>query len=342
MRKEDGYWPNRFGGRYARPMAADSVSRLGITCGDPASIGPEVVARLLADLPPSSVRPVVYADKRILDMGSRVAGVSLPLEAFDFVNVTLPGEIPDPGEVVSSAGAHAFAVLEAVGGDLTAGLLAGVVTGPVHKGAIRLSRPDFIGHTEFFAALGNVARYGMLLVVEPFRALHVTTHIALRDVAKAITSARILETLDLGRDALEMLGESERVIGVCGLNPHAGEGGAFGDEEERLIAPAIAKARQRGIRAEGPVSPDAAFLRAARGDFGLIVCMYHDQGHIALKLVGMDRGVNVTIGLPFVRTSVDHGTAFDIAGKGIADAGSLKAAWLLACRLVENGVSPQS
>lgn len=307
--------------------------RVALTYGDPAGIGPEILARLLSGNPGGG-RPVVYGDRRILASGADVAGVFVPHDAFDLVEVPWEGGLPRPGVVDARCGAHVLAVLDTVGGDLRAGRVPAVVTGPLHKAAVRLVRPDFIGHTEFFAGIAETGRYGMLLVVEPLRALHVTTHIALRDVPAALTVERVGQTLDLAAEALELFGEGERRIGVCGLNPHAGEGGAFGDEENRVIGPAIEAARRRGIRAEGPLSPDAAFLMAARGAFGVVVCMYHDQGHVALKLLGMDRGINVTVGLPFIRTSVDHGTAFDIAGTGKADPGSLQEAWDLACRLL--------
>ncbi len=323
-------------------MSEATTPRIALTYGDPAGIGPEILARLLvATLPasggePGRAVPVVYGDRRILGAGADVAGVAVPGDACGFVEVPWEGDLPAVGQVDSRCGAHVLAVLEAVGRDLRAGTLPAVVTGPLHKSAVRLVRPDFIGHTEFFAGVAGTKRFGMLLVVEPLRALHVTTHIALRDVPAALTPERILETLELAQEALEILGEPDRAIGVCGLNPHAGEGGAFGDEEARLIAPAIEAARALGIRAKGPLPPDAAFPRAARGDYGVVVCMYHDQGHVALKLMGMERGINVTVGLPFIRTSVDHGTAFDIAGQGKADAGSFRAAWDLACRLLSS------
>jgi len=303
-----------------------------LTYGDPAGIGPEIVARLLAD-PPPGTRPIVYGDRGILAAGAAIARVAVPHDACAFREVPWHGDPPPPGIASDRCGEHAVAVLEAVARDLRSGRMGGVVTGPVNKAVVRRVRPDFLGHTEFFAAVGGVTRFGMLLVVEPLRAIHVTTHIALRDVPARLTPARIVETISLAAEALDLLDEPTRAIGVCGLNPHAGEGGAFGDEERTLIAPAIAEASARGFAVEGPLPPDAAFPRAARGDFGAIVCMYHDQGHIALKLLGMNRGVNVTVGLPFIRTSVDHGTAFDIAGRGCADAGSLRAAWILACTL---------
>lgn len=314
-------------------MTAKTPQRAALTYGDPAGIGPEILARLLSGCP-GGARPVVYGDRRILASGADVAGVFVPHDAWDLVEVPWTGDLPAPGQVDARCGEHVLAVLEAIGRDLGERRIPAVVTGPLHKTAVRRVRPDFIGHTEFFAGVAGTRRFGMLLVVDPLRALHVTSHVAFREVPAALTRDRIALTLDLAREALEMLGEGDRAIGVCGLNPHAGEDGAFGDEEIRIIGPAIADARRRGIRAEGPLSPDAAFPQAARGAYGVVVCMYHDQGHVPLKLLGMDRGINVTVGLPFIRTSVDHGTAFDIAGKGKADPGSLRAAWDLACKLL--------
>lgn len=305
---------------------------IALTYGDPAGIGPEILARLLSD-ETRARRAIVCGDRRILAAGADVAGVSVPYDACRFAEVPWSGELPPWGRADARCGAHVMAVLERLRADLRSGAIATVVTGPVHKAVVRQVQPEFIGHTEFFAETTGVSRFGMLLVVDPLRALHVTSHIALRDVPAKLTVPRILETIELAAEALIMLGEGGRAIGVCGLNPHAGEDGAFGDEEARLIRPAIKAAVASGIPAIGPLPPDAAFPQAARGDYGVVVCMYHDQGHVPLKLLGMTRGVNVTVGLPFVRTSVDHGTAFDIAGQGRADAGSFVAAWNLAMSL---------
>jgi 4-hydroxythreonine-4-phosphate dehydrogenase len=175
----------------------------------------------------------------------------------------------------------------------------------------------------------------MLLVSEKLRVVHVSTHIALRQACN-LDTARILRTIELGAEVMPWIGFPNPRVAVCGLNPHAGEHGLFGDEDERFIVPAIAAARARGINAEGPHAGDTVFLKAVKGHFDLIVAMYHDQGHIPMKLLDFDRGVNVSIGLPIVRTSVDHGTAFDIAGKNVAEAASMKAALELAARMAGN------
>ncbi|MBI6546168.1 MAG: 4-hydroxythreonine-4-phosphate dehydrogenase PdxA [Cyanobacteria bacterium NC_groundwater_1444_Ag_S-0.65um_54_12] len=308
--------------------------RIAITLGDPAGIGPEIVVALLACLPVNSARPVIYGDKRILDRGAKLRQLLPRQDNCDFVEVPWPGELPPYGIANADCGHHVLAVLAAVASDLQAKRLAGVVTGPINKCAVQRVDQSFIGQTEFFAKVANSQSFGMLLVAEPFRAIHVTTHLALRAVPLAISVPRIVSTIQLAQAALSLFDEPDRVIGVCGLNPHAGEGGAFGDEESTIITPAIEQVRLLGLRVAGPLSPDIAFREAARGKLGIVVCMYHDQGHIPLKLIGMERGVNVTIGLPFIRVSVDHGPAFDIAGQGLADAGSLFSAWELANRLL--------
>lgn len=323
------------------------MQAIAVTPGDPAGVGPEILMMFLRDLPPGGPRPVVLGDRRILRRAEEMLGYAprwrevswdaLALGPDEVGFFPVPWEhdaLPPLGEVSAEAGAYAYRVLEAVGEPLRLGQVPGVVTGPISKEAIQRLRPDFVGHTEFFAGLAGVSRYGMLLVVEPLRAIHVTTHVPFREVSALLTPERIRETLDLARQSLDLLGEPEGAIAVCGLNPHAGEAGNFGREELEAIGPAVLAAQRDGIRAVGPLPPDTVFHRALQGEFRVVVCMYHDQGHIPLKMLGFDRGINVTVGLPFVRTSVDHGTAFDLAGTGAANPGSLKAAWSLAVRLL--------
>ncbi|HEY9856017.1 MAG TPA: 4-hydroxythreonine-4-phosphate dehydrogenase PdxA [Stenomitos sp.] len=332
-----------------------STVPIALTPGDPAGIGPEITARFLLELPPGDMRPVVFGDRRILDRAARLHGSPLsfvPVRTLaeaerlgpadlGWYDVPWAGsELPTLGVMAAESGAYAYRVLEAVAPFLASGQFPGVVTGPISKEAIQVQRPEFIGHTEFFAQVGRAERYGMLLVVEPLRALHVTAHVPFAEVPSCLTQARIEETIDLAALSLERLGEPDGTIAVCGLNPHAGEGGRFGGEERDRILPAVEAARARGRKVVGPLPPDTVFYRALRGEFQVIVCMYHDQGHIPLKMYGFDRGVNVTIGLPFVRTSVDHGTAFELAGTGTASIGSLKAAWELAQRLVARNRHP--
>lgn len=330
---------------------------LALTPGDPAGIGPEITARFLLELPEGGMRPVVFGDRRILDRAAALLGCSLaftpvrsaseaaklgPAEVGLYAVPWELDELPALGVLSASSGAYAYRVLEATAPFLASGEFPGVVTGPISKEAIQLTRPGFIGHTEFFAAVGQSDRFGMLLVVEPLRALHVTAHVPFAEVSACLTRERIEATLDLAALSLERLGEPGGTIAVCGLNPHAGEGGRFGSEERERIQPAVEAARARGLRVVGPLPPDTVFYRALAGEFQVIVCMYHDQGHIPLKMYGFDRGVNVTVGLPFVRTSVDHGTAFELAGTGAASVGSLKAAWELAQRLVARNRQPRT
>ncbi|HEY9897543.1 MAG TPA: 4-hydroxythreonine-4-phosphate dehydrogenase PdxA [Pantanalinema sp.] len=322
---------------------------IALTPGDPSGIGPEIAARFLTDLP-AGERPVVFGDRRLLARAADSLGLSLELTplagpeaagslapgAIGLVEVAWPArELPTLGAVRRESGAYAYAVLEAVAPHLASGALSGVVTGPISKEAIQLTRPSFIGHTEFFAQVGRSSSFGMLLVVEPLRAIHVTAHVPFSEVTACLTRERIEETIALAAQSLRLLGDPDGTIAVCGLNPHAGEAGRFGREELETIQPAVLAAQARGHKVVGPLPPDTVFYRALRGEFQVIVCMYHDQGHIPLKMHGFDRGVNVTVGLPFVRTSVDHGTAFELAGTGEASHASLKAAWELALRLVD-------
>ncbi len=327
---------------------------VALTPGDPAGIGPEITARFLLDLPPGGIRPVVFGDRRVMARAAAIFGAELPwvpvreaaearrLGPSEVGLFEVPWEapeLPEWGGMAAASGAYAYRVLEGVAPFLADGALPGVVTGPISKEAIQLTRPEFIGHTEFFAQVGKSDRFGMLLVVHPLRAIHVTAHVPFARVPECLTRARIEETIDLAALSLRRLGEPAGAIAVCGLNPHAGEGGRFGMEERELILPAVEAARARGLKVVGPLPPDTVFYRALNGEFQVIVCMYHDQGHIPLKMYGFDRGVNVTVGLPFVRTSVDHGTAFELAGTGSASIGSLKAAWELAGQLVAQNLS---
>lgn len=326
---------------------------IALTQGDACGIGPEILAKLLA----GSVggRPVVYGDRRLLDRAAEIVGVSLPLEpvshpgmavaagAIALVEVPYPhDELPPLGVLDARAGAHALACVEAAGQAAKRGDVAGLVTAPINKQAILPSVPDFVGHTEYLAALAGVDDFGMLLSVDDFRVLHVTTHVSVRQAVEMLSTESILKTIRLGARALSFLGLADGVIGVCALNPHAGEGGRFGDEELTVIGPAIAQALAEGYRVEGPLPPDTVFYRARQGHFALIVAMLHDQGHIPLKMWGMDRGINITVGLPFIRTSVDHGTAFDLAGTGQASESSLRYAWDLAVKLAERRTAVNS
>jgi len=202
----------------------------------------------------------------------------------------------------------------------------GIVTAPLNKEAMNLAGFHYAGHTELLAERCNAERISMLLTAANLRVVHVSTHVSLEEAIRRVTRARVEQVIDLAYESCRALGIAEPRIAVAGLNPHASEGGLFGDQEAREIMPAVLAARARGLNVSDPQPPDTVFLRAVKGHYDIVVAMYHDQGHIPMKLLAFDSGVNVSIGLPIIRTSVDHGTAFDIAGKGIANEESLLAA----------------
>ena len=267
--------------------------RLAVTDGDPRGIGPEVVAQALSQFPP------LDADIR------KVAGKD-----------------SDPGRAAAQA-------IEAAARLALAGDVDAIVTGPVHKQSLHAAGYRYPGVTEFLAHLAGDVPVAMMLATGKLRVVLVTTHIALRDVPKALTTERVVEAGTITAEALRAWwGIANPRLAVCALNPHAGEGGLFGDEDERILAPA---ARQLG--AAGPLPADTVFVKALRGEFDAVLAPYHDVGMTAVKVSGFGSGVNVTLGLPFIRTAPDHGTAFDIAGKGVADASSMRAALELAAQL---------
>jgi 4-hydroxythreonine-4-phosphate dehydrogenase len=322
------------------------LPRLLITLGDVAGIGPEVVAKAWPDLL-KHCRPVVVGEplwlRRGLELASSrttVRAVTAPDEAEPAVDLIPCLNATDqdlsgvtPGKVSAAAGGAAYDFLcKAI--DLTrAGAADGIVTAPLHKEGLRGAGLHYPGHTEILAERCGVKAFAMVLAVEGLAVAHVTLHMALRDVFQNLSTAAVLEKAHL-LDGLQrkLLGRRPR-LGVAALNPHASDGGLFGDEEEKIIAPAVAAARAAGLDASGPWPTDTLFVRAKAGEFDGVVAMYHDQGHIALKLMGMGRAVNISVGLPIVRTSVAHGTAYDIAGRGVADAGSLVEAARVAAAL---------
>ncbi len=210
-----------------------------------------------------------------------------------------------------------------------------MVTAPLNKEAVTLTGIQFSGHTEYIAELCNAPDSRMLLAGQRLSVVHVSTHISLREACN-LNSERIIRTIELGDEAMKLLGKPRPRIAVCGLNPHAGEHGLFGSEDEQFIVPAVEACRARGIICEGPVAPDTIFFRAANGSHDLVVAMYHDQGHIPMKLLDFEATVNVSLGIPILRTSVDHGTAFDIAGRNIAGAANMKAAIRMAVTMARH------
>ena len=307
---------------------------MAITMGDASGVGPEIVLRTAA-AGGLDDRIVVYGDASILFSGQRLLGTSVPIRAIEMPGDLVPGDLNvidlrmlrptqhRPGELSAEAGAAARAYVERATIDALQGRVAGLVTMPMNKEATQLSDPRFVGHTEMIAELCGAPRVTMMLTNGSIAVTHVSTHCALREAIERVRADRVLDVIELTHAALSRFLAKPRVA-VCGLNPHAGEHGLFGSEDAEHIAPAIAAACDEGIDASGPHPADTVFFEAVhQGRYDAIVCMYHDQGHAPMKLLAFEEGVNVTLGLPIVRTSVDHGTAFDIAWKGTAFTDSL-------------------
>ena len=321
-----------------------AVPPMAITMGDASGVGPEIVLRTAA-AGGLDDRIVVYGDASILYSGQRLLGTSVPIRAIEMPGDAVPGDLNvvdlrmlrptqhRPGELSAEAGAAARAYVERATIDALQGRVAGLVTMPMNKEATQLSDPRFVGHTEMIAELCGAPRVTMMLTNGSIAVTHISTHCALREAIDRVRADRVLDVIELTNAALSRFLAKPRVA-VCGLNPHAGEHGLFGSEDEEHIAPAIAAARDEGIEASGPHPADTVFFEAVhQGRYDAIVCMYHDQGHAPMKLLAFEEGVNVTLGLPIVRTSVDHGTAFDIAWKGTAFTDSLLHALAYARRL---------
>lgn len=324
--------------------------RLGITMGDPAGIGPEIILKLFEKHKPDDC--VVYGQAAWLKQTASRLGLSISIQTVKSAQEPLEtGCVPvfeaceplDPhlalGVVSARAGDAAYQCLERAIDDALNQKIAGIVTAPLNKKAIHQAGHDFAGHTEILAHRCGDIPVAMMLLNADIRVVLVTIHIALRDVAHTLSIGRELQTIELAHRACRELGIESPRVAVAGLNPHAGEDGQFGDEESRIIAPAIEQARANGINVTGPWSGDTLFGRARTGEFDVVVAQYHDQGLIPVKYLGLDQGVNVTVGLPFVRTSVDHGTAFDIVHQGKASEQSLYEALLSARQLRENRFS---
>ena len=312
--------------------------RIGITMGDPAGVGPEVIVKALAHAEVyAQCRPLVIGDRRRLERACALTGANLPVHpvgaaqearfqpgAIDCIDLALVPEDLPFGELSTIAGEAAYRYVERAAALALDGAIDAICTAPLNKEALNAAGHRYPGHTELLAELTGTKEVSLMLLAPNLRVIHVTTHIGLLDAVAKIDAGLVDRTIARGRELLLRAGVADPRIAVCGINPHAGEGGLFGrGEEESKIAPAIALCRARGWRVEGPLPADTLFFRALRGDFDLVVAMYHDQGHGPVKAVAFDLGVNVTAGLPVVRTSVDHGTAFDIAGTGKADERSL-------------------
>jgi 4-hydroxythreonine-4-phosphate dehydrogenase len=325
---------------------SNTLPRLLITMGDVAGIGPEVIARSWPDLT-ALARPVVVGDADWLQRGVDLIGSAARVRLVRDLGEAeaAPHLIPclratgqdlagiTPGKVSAAAGRAAYEFLCAAVDLVLAGAADGIVTAPLHKEGLRAAGLAYPGHTEILAERTGVRRFAMLLYCDGLAVAHVTLHMALREVFRHLSAEAVLEKIRLLDEMLRRLLGHPPCLGVAALNPHASDGGLFGDEEVKLIGPAVEQARAEGVQVTGPWPSDTLFVRARRGEFDGVVAMYHDQGHIALKLLGGSRAVNITAGLPLVRTSVAHGTAYDIAGQGVADAGGMVAAVRIAARL---------
>ena len=335
---------------------------IGITMGDPAGIGPEIAVKALSN---SNIydfcRPVIIGDASVIAENLKFSHPTLKLnriknisksqfsfgiiDVFDLENVNISELVH--GQISAMAGDAAFQTVQKVIELALARQLDATVTGPINKEAINLAGHHYSGHTEIYAHFTNTDKYAMLLVLGNLRVIHVSTHVSLRQSCDLVKTERILEVIQLLDDACRQFGVEDPKIGVAGLNPHASDGGLFGNEEEIEIRPAIERAKEIGINADGPVPADTLFSKAKGGLYDGCVAMFHDQGHIPFKLEGFiwdeenDRmasvqGVNITLGLPIIRSSVDHGTAFEIAGKGVASPDALLLAIEYAVKMAQN------
>ena len=319
---------------------------IAITMGDPSGVGPELtILGALSLAQEGTAQPLIVGDYRRLKEAAAILSQAGRLPTVpQFVPVEHPGKIPAPGahpttlsvldlknvpcdlpwgSISTEAGQASFAYVKRAVTLALAGTVDAICTAPIHKKAWELAGVNFPGHTEALAQLSGASQYAMMLKNQQLRVVHCTTHIPFVAIVRRLTSERIVSVCHLAHAYLRQIGIVQPQIAVAGLNPHAGDQGLFGGEEVDLIHPAIVQAQTDGLAVSGPWPADTIFARAAAGEFDIVVALYHDQGHIAIKMLGIDTGVNETIGLPLIRTSVDHGTAFDIAGKGVAQATSM-------------------
>lgn len=307
---------------------------IGITMGDPCGVGPEISVRALAGMSAEERNSVrIYGNLPTLEAARSALGLDVDL-APHVVDLPIEGAPLAWGQLSPIAGDAAFRFIEKAVRDAEAGIIGCIVTAPINKEALNLAGHHYDGHTGMLRSLtGSKAAY-MLLASERLKVIHVSTHVSLQEAIRRSTTERVLATIRAGDAHLKRTGYTAPKIAVAGINPHCGENGLFGTEDDEQIAPAVKAARAEGIDAYGPISADTLFYRAYAGAFDLVVAQYHDQGHIPVKLVAFDTAVNVSVDLPIDRTSVDHGTAFDIAGKGIADHGNMNSAIAYARKLV--------
>lgn len=309
--------------------------------GDGAGVGPEIIMKSLSDKAIyDNCRPFVIGDAKLLERANTIVQAGLTVRTIASVEEArfepgvvecidldlLPADLPF-GQVSAKAGDAAFRYLEKAIELANAGQIDAICTAPLNKEALHKGGHIFPGHTEILAELTNTKDFSMMLSAPKLKVIHVTTHVGILDAVKMINTDRVYKVIRLAHETLQKAGYAEPKIAVCGINPHAGENGLFGyGEEDEKVVPAVQQAQSEGINVVGPLPADTLFFRTVRGDFDIVVAMYHDQGHGPVKVLGLEAGVNITVGLPIIRTSVDHGTAFDIAGTGIADSLSMKEA----------------
>ncbi|MBU4310490.1 4-hydroxythreonine-4-phosphate dehydrogenase PdxA [bacterium] len=323
---------------------------IGITMGDAAGIGPEIIVKALSKKEVYRISsPLVIGDGKVMSSElivrsselkinsiSRIGEAKFKFGTIDLVdlkNIKM-GRLKI-GTVNKMAAKAAVGYIKKAVSLARKGEINAIVTAPINKEGLKKAGFEFPGHTELLAHLTKTKNYAMMLVGGPLRVVLVTTHLPLSKVSSSLSKEKIYQTIRLTWDNMKYFGTKKPRIGVAGLNPHAGEEGLFGKEEKEFIIPAVEEAKKKGIRVEGPISPDTVFYRALQGEFDCVICMYHDQGLIPLKMLAFDKGVNITLGLPIIRTSVDHGTAYEIAGKGVANPQSLIEAIGLAAKLVK-------
>ena len=322
---------------------------LGITLGDPAGIGPEIIVKALCSIKKEDpFRYLILGDPNLVQFWQNRLGLSLNIQHFTdyktpgrfFIHNPIGGRLSTrwiPGSKVSAQAAMAY--LWDGAQRCLSGELSGLVTAPVNKKSIIRAGFEFVGQTEFLSEISQTKRTAMLLMGKDdrerwIRVVLVTTHLPLNEVSKNLTRAKVVQSIQLADEACRLLDLPQSRIAVCGLNPHAGEGGKLGREEIEIIRPAVLKAQKQEITVDGPFPADALFYQVFHGKYEMVVAMYHDQGLAPLKMIGFESGINWTVGLPFVRTSPDHGTAYDLAGKGQAHSGSMLAAIELARKLI--------
>ncbi|MBM7554483.1 4-hydroxythreonine-4-phosphate dehydrogenase PdxA [Thalassobacillus pellis] len=324
---------------------------IGITMGDVAGVGPEIIVKSLIDAGfHEQAIPVVIGDQKILERAARILGTDITIrkvhktekflgekgEVLCLDLDLLPEDLPF-GRVSAEAGHAAFEYLRTAITLANEDKIDAICTAPLNKEALHKGGHLYPGHTEILAELTNTTNFSMMLSSPKLKVIHVTTHVGLLDAITMINPNRVYNVIRMAFDTLTKAGNPKPKIAVCGINPHAGENGLFGyGEEEEKVIPGVEQAQEEGIDVQGPLPVDTLFFRAVRGDFDIVVAMYHDQGHGPIKVLGLESGVNITVGLPIIRTSVDHGTAFDIAGTGKADEKSLQEALHQAIELAPN------